>query len=123
MIQLDSPDTGITVFVYNSVGNLVSATDAKGQQTNYIYDAGNRLLTVDRDRWDYNEIYTYDNCLNGNGLLCFVSNQLGETVSIVYDGRGPVIQMTTNYGSFRYEYDTIGTVMCLTHLVESFLYL
>jgi RHS repeat-associated protein len=110
-----SPDTGTTQFNYDAAGNRSRMTDANGRVTNYTYDAGNRLKTVDRVGSAYDETYTYDNCMNGSGLLCSVVNGSGETVAYAYDGFGGVRTMTTGGKSVGYQYDAQGHIVSTTY--------
>ena len=40
------PESGLTFYTYDNVGNLVSTTDARGTIKNYSYDAINRLTKI-----------------------------------------------------------------------------
>jgi RHS repeat-associated protein len=114
-----SPDTGTTQYTYDLAGNLIQLTDALGQVTRYAYDAGNRLLTVDRVGTAYDETYTYDNCTNGVGQLCSVTNGSGETVANQYDGFGNVGNIktgnTSGSTSVSYQYDAQSHVTHITY--------
>lgn len=46
LVQLDSPDSGLTSFTYDSAGNRVGQLDARGQATEYGYDPLNRLTSI-----------------------------------------------------------------------------
>jgi YD repeat-containing protein len=47
LISVQTPETGITTYAYNSDGTLQNKTDAKGQQTKYQYDAFQRVIETD----------------------------------------------------------------------------
>ena len=144
LTQQLSPDTGTTSFTYDDAGNRLTQTDAKSIVTTYTYDALNRLTTI-----VYPEVspgvaspldvtYTYDDCTNGIGRLCQMTDESGTT-SYTYDARGNVtsqastmngIVQTTSYtyngadqitkitypGSrtVDYTYNTIGQVSQIT---------
>jgi YD repeat-containing protein len=110
-----SPDTGTAQFDYDPAGNLSRLTDADGHVTKYTYDAGNRLLTVDREGGDYDETYGYDSCVNGVGSLCSVTNSVGEIVSYEYDDFGEISKMTTGNAGVSYRYDAQGHVSSITY--------
>jgi YD repeat-containing protein len=42
LVQLSSPDTGITTYAADAAGNTVGSTDARGLAAAYAYDALNR---------------------------------------------------------------------------------
>ncbi len=71
MIQRTSPDTGTTVYHYDSDGNLTKKMDALGVVTDYTYDAIDRMLTTTYPaHTSENVAYTYDQTGTGfsNGI-------------------------------------------------------
>lgn len=114
-LRLDSPDTGVTTFSHDAAGNVIGATDALGQATTYVYDAGNRLRTVDRIGAAEDETYLYDTCLNGAGRVCSATNGIGDVVSYEYDHLGRIAKQTTNAGVVAYKYDAANNVTEITY--------
>lgn len=115
LLQLQSPDTGMTQYSFDGAGNAVAVTDAKGQSTTRTYSPGNRMMAVDRPGIAEDEIYTYDNCLNGMGMLCQVASGNGEFVAYEYDGFGRPGKVSTRNGSVAYSYDAKSNVTAITY--------
>jgi YD repeat-containing protein len=46
VVASQSPDTGITGYVYDAAGNLIQKTDAQGVAVQYVYDDLNRIKKV-----------------------------------------------------------------------------
>jgi YD repeat-containing protein len=42
----NSPDTGITTFTHDLVGNVLTSTDARGKTTRYTYDRLDRVTSI-----------------------------------------------------------------------------
>lgn len=128
-----------TTYIYNSVGNLLSVTDAKGNVSSMTYDTLGRKLTMhDPDMGDWS--YTYD--ANGNLLtqvdaknqkLCLSYDALNRrtqknygtttvacgtnTVVYVYDdtvaannGKGRLKQVTDPAQTVTFQYDSRGRI-------------
>jgi len=66
---LDSPDTGITQFNYDTAGNRIAKRNANGERTTYRWDAANRL--VEQQDPDGTTLYSYH---DSNGRLEETSN-------------------------------------------------
>ena len=118
VIKTDSPDTGITTYTYNSVGNILTKTDANGITTAYAYDTLNRLLQIQFPDSSENITYTYDNCANGIGKLCTMTDPSGTT-AYGYDSLGRTTKETKtilgiNYTT-NYEYDKTGKITTITY--------
>ena len=114
LISTTSPDTGVTNYTYDEAGNVKSKTTAAGTPEaltlNYSYDAMNRLQNVTAPDPRENITYTYDNCPNGAGRLCAVTNG-ASTVSYSYDSFGNV---ATHQG-MSYTYDLASRVRTITY--------
>ncbi|WP_312771263.1 RHS repeat-associated core domain-containing protein [Pseudoxanthomonas mexicana] len=98
LVQLSSPDTGVTTYTYDSAGNRASQTDARGVTTTYQYDALNRLTQVGYPTSSLNVSYTYD----VTQPVC----QAGETFSV-----GRLTLMVDGSGSTQYCHDRFGQVV------------
>lgn len=126
LIQLSSPDTGITTYTYDSAGNRASATDARGETTAYSYDALNRLIGVTYSDASLNVTYSYD----VDPIACgaeerFASGRLGRmtdgsgSTEYCHDRRGNLVRkvQVTNGLTFvtRYAYTTVGRLASVTY--------
>ncbi len=98
LVQLSSPDTGVTTYTYDSAGNRASQTDARGVTTTYHYDALNRLTQVGYPTPGLNVSYTYDVVQP----VC----QAGETFSV-----GRLTLMVDGSGSTQYCHDRFGQLV------------
>lgn len=98
LVQLSSPDTGVTTYTYDSAGNRASQTDARGITTTYQYDALNRLTQVGYPTSSLNVFYTYD----VTQPVC----QAGETFSV-----GRLTLMVDGSGSTQYCHNRFGQVV------------
>lgn len=114
--QQASPDTGTTSFAFDAGGLLQSMTRADGVQTTYGYDGLNRPTDVTAN--GVSQTATYDNCANGIGRLCTVSDTTGTT-SYGYTPEGDVavrgfLIAGTGY-SLGYIYDGLGRISTVTY--------
>ncbi|BFI94617.1 MAG: hypothetical protein RSP_01270 [Rhodanobacter sp.] len=113
---VSSPDTGTTTYNYDAYGRRISLTRANGVSTTYGYDALNRVTTVSAG--GQTQTFAYDNCTNGLGRLCSVSDTNGST-AYTYTPEGWVAGRGfsiggTNY-SLGYGYDTMGHLAAVTY--------
>jgi YD repeat-containing protein len=110
----------MTTYVYDSNGNLVSKTEARGITTAYSNDALNRLRTKSYSDGTPTATYSYDTGVaNGIGRLTQVANANSTTNYSAYDELGRVKQsnqQTTGqtYG-FTYTYNRGGAVTSETY--------
>ena len=113
---------------YDPNGNLLAASDGKGQFTRHAYDAANqRTNTVDRTGTNgvaffYNRrgqlertidplLNTTTNYYDDANRLERVSNQLGQTVTNVYDANGNKVALVDQLGQrWRRGYDRLNRV-------------
>jgi YD repeat-containing protein len=100
-IQLDSPDTGITVYEYDDAGNRTAATDARSVRVEYAYDALNRLTLVDYADNSLDVSFTYDAGANGKGRLTSMSDAAG-TETYGYDARGNLTTVARDINGSNY---------------------
>jgi RHS repeat-associated protein len=129
-LSLDSNDTGLTIYSHDDAGNITSMLNANGETISYRYDALNRLITTATGNAADDYLYEYDNCQNGAGRLCKVSNN-NSAQFYKYDAFGNVASQqvlqytydsanrleTISYPSgalVRYDYDDAGQVLQVT---------
>jgi RHS repeat-associated protein len=91
-----SSDTGTSTNTYDSCGNLSTATDARGAQASYSYDAANRLTQAAYS--DETIAFTYDAGTNGIGRLTGASDA-NHSLAWTYDTLGRVIGKGQTVGS------------------------
>ena len=115
-ISTTSPDTGLTQYTYDEVGNVVSRTDARGQRTTYHYDALNRVRNIDSS--DGAVAFIYDQGTNGIGHLTQMTDNTGTT-RWRYDAHGRVLRKTQQVANrtfvTKYRYDASGRLVRLTY--------
>ena len=123
LIQLSSPDTGLTHYTYDSAGNRTGQTDARGKTQTYSYDVLNRLTQISGP----NRKYLYDSanasvCPAGErankGRLSGINDQSGTT-RYCYNRFGDLTRkvQTTNGMTFAtlYGYDSAGRPITTTY--------
>ena len=114
--QQVSPDTGTTGFSYDGYGRLASMTRADGGQTTYGYDGISRRTSESAGGLTHS--FTYDNCTNGIGRLCLVSDATGN-VSYVYSPEGWITGRGFSVGgtgySLGYGYNALGQVTTVAY--------
>jgi RHS repeat-associated protein len=94
--QVLSPDAGTTSSAYDAAGNLLTQTDAKGQQTTYGYDAAGHVASI-----------TYHD---------------GITHSYQYDDAGRITQVTEPNITSQYVYDQRGRLITETRIIAAVSY-
>jgi RHS repeat-associated protein len=122
LVEVVSPDTGTTRFLYDEAGNLTKKIEAVGvtdRTTSYTYDGLDRILTVDYPT-DADWVFTYDTDIATNqmGRLALATNQT-VTTSFEYTARGEVAVESlavgaANYFSVAYTYDAAGNIETIT---------
>ncbi|MBO0613078.1 RHS repeat protein [Thiothrix fructosivorans] len=105
-----SPDRGNTTNTYDISSNLKTSADANGNTAMHEYDLLNRKV---KTTWQDGSIATwdYDNCTNGIGRLCTLTDGSGST-TYTYDNEGRTTQKTQTIGNstlfHRYAYTADG---------------
>lgn len=117
LLQQSSPDSGVTQYTYDVAGNMATRTDAREQTATHSYDALNRVTQVQYS--DHTQTFSYDNCLNGIGRLCGLSD--AGTTAYEYDPQGRVTRKTQSqvkpdYGTFTREVQYVYTNGRMTRL-------
>jgi RHS repeat-associated protein len=123
VIQAASPDTGTTVFHFDSDGNLIQKTDGAGIIANHTYDALDRILTTTYPAsTGENVSYTYDQTGTGFsfgiGRLTSLTDQAGS-LTHAYDERGNLLTETRTSGATAltttYTYDAASRLLTMTY--------
>jgi RHS repeat-associated protein len=107
---LSSPDTGVSVYTYDAAGNLQTARTARDLTLTYTNDVLNRVTSAAPSDSSYQTNYVYDNCTNGLGRLCSISNSFSN-VTYGYDSLGNVI----SHQSMAYTYTPSGRLRTMTY--------
>ncbi len=118
-IKLNSSDTAVTRYEYNSSGSRTAIIDASGNRTSYTYDAnGNRLSeTTTRTLADGSTQtlitrFEYD----AKDRVVKTTDPLGNTTLITYTPRDKRETLTDRNGHVtRYEYDAMGNLTRTIH--------
>lgn len=121
-LRLEDPDAGIITCTYNVMNQLVSRSDANGNQTMYTYDLGGRTTQIVYSNGQQSEtiIYIYDNASgagigqlasvkkNGSNDCVFAYDELGRlAIKEVYDDNTPY--------RHRYGYNFLGQLQYFTY--------
>ncbi|RKY40027.1 MAG: hypothetical protein DRP85_09390, partial [Candidatus Makaraimicrobium thalassicum] len=99
ILSLTDPVGNITSYSYDSYGRLKIETRPDGKTTSYSYNTDNLISSINR----YNGKivnFTYDKT---NRLLSQSVN--GDTISIVYDTKGLITQISNAVSTLSYTYD------------------
>ena len=122
VIQIDNPDTGITVYQRDARGLITQKTDARGVVTDYTYDVLSRMTAKTFPASASENIsFTYDETAGGNfgiGQLTSMADESGTT-AWVYDARGNIAAETRTIGTFSYTtaylYDAADNITEITY--------
>jgi RHS repeat-associated protein len=126
VIQLTSPDTGVTTATYDAAGNVLTRTDARSVTATYSYDALNRVTSIKYPTSSLNRSFTYDTTQNSCttstqtfsiGRLTAVSDASGTT-QFCYDRFGNMAQkqqvINGTVFTTSYTFDAVGRVTQVT---------
>ena len=119
LIQESSPDAGVIVYHYDSADNLIRKIDARGIETQWTYDALNRITQISFPANPAeNKTFEYDIGTNAKGRLNKVSDEAGVT-SYAYDARGNQTLTSRVAGSLTlattYHYNSVDQVDSITY--------
>jgi RHS repeat-associated protein len=90
---------------YDANGNLVNATDRKGQMTTFTYDPLNRRTRATHADGSI-ATYTYDAA--GRLVQADDTADPHRPITLAYDGLDRLVAETTGMGTVTYEYDVLG---------------
>ena len=103
---------GAWSYTYDTLGEMLTQTDAKGQTTTVSYDVLGRV--VKRVEPGLTSVWTWDTALKGIGKLAAESSNNGFSRAYAYDNYGRLAQTTTTLGTSTYAqatlYDSFGRV-------------
>jgi RHS repeat-associated protein len=107
---INTDDIIIQTKKYDQKGNLITTTDALGNETTYTYDLGNRLTTItDPETKQANKQYTTKITHNIYGQKITITNALNQTTKYKYDTIGQLIAVTNESGvTTTYGYNDTG---------------
>ncbi|MFH2046859.1 MAG: RHS repeat-associated core domain-containing protein [Pseudomonadota bacterium] len=80
-----APDSGLTSYSYDAVGNRASVTYPNGTTAAYTYDSLNRLTLLENRKSGGELISSYNYTLGPAGNRLSVAEQSGRTVNYTYD--------------------------------------
>ena len=113
-----SADRGVTSYQYDAAGNRLSRTDANNITANFQYDALNRITAIDYPGTDLDINYSYDQCNNGIGRLCTISDSHSQT-SYQYDPWGNRTEIVNTISNIphttQYSYDAGNNLLSTTY--------
>lgn len=106
LVKVTSPNTGVTLYLYDAAGNLVTKMEnfaGTPRTTSYAYDGLDRLTLVDFPT-DADWVFSYDSssALNQKGRLASVGNGI-VTTDREYTARGDLALERTTIGGASYE--------------------
>ena len=125
------PELGNMTFTYDTIGNLLSVTNAAGGTEQFTYQPGTNFLTSVTNAVLQTWTYAYD--AKGNlisqtdpvggqkkftygtgGLLASAADELGNTATYAYNTNGEMISMTDPDGHVtQFSYDGVGRVVAI----------
>jgi RHS repeat-associated protein len=112
-----SGTTSIWSYIYNSAGQVLTATDPNGKVTSYAYDAKGDLTSITNALGQVTHFTSYD--ADGRPLTVQDPNDLVTTLT--YNFRGQVTSRTEAQWVTTYAYDAVGQMIQLTRPDGSFL--
>ena len=130
LVSVTNPLSETTSFVYEAGGRLVEVLDPLGRSTMSVtYDSSGRVSRLVDRTGDHSYVYgsgytlkvnnsdggTWNYGLDGEGVVTSVTNPVGNTRTMVYDGLYNLIRETDFTGAeTNYEYDSQGNLTKLT---------
>ncbi len=118
LLQLQSPDTGVSTATYDSAGNLRQSVDADGRQRLQSHDALNRVTAVSYPQdTTLNETYLFDSAqadcpvdeaflvgrlarmTDGSGSTTYCYNRFGDLVRKVQRTQGKTFVLRWHYAA------------------------
>lgn len=121
-LSIQDPDAGTVTSTYNALNQLVSRTDANGNQATYNYDLAGRVIRIVYSNGSDSEavIFGYDSAPGkGIGKLASVQHETELECEYFYDTLGRVSNRKVYDGNSQYDhlyaYDTLGRLLYLTY--------
>jgi RHS repeat-associated protein len=119
--MVTDPDSNITTYTYDNIGNRETTTYPNNTQANYVYDPLNRLIYLENRDLALNSVissYTYDLGPAGNRLA--VTEHSGRRVEYAYDDLYRLVRESiyddgvTLADDISYTYDAVGNRLTKT---------
>jgi RHS repeat-associated protein len=115
-VKLEEP-IGITDFIYNGLGQLISKTDPKNANYIYTYDLLGRLNTITGSEGTYT--YNYFTTGNGKNKIESMQGPGNTTIAYTYDNQHRIKTLTESQPNHsfitQYEYDQFDEVKKITY--------
>jgi RHS repeat-associated protein len=109
--------TSTRSFTYNGSGQVVTATDPRGNVTTYAYDARGNTTSVTNALGQATLFTSYD----ANGRPLSTQDPNGVVTTLTYNFRGQITSKTTLTRLTTYAYDAVGNLTRVTQPDGSFL--
>ncbi len=97
-------------YTYSAIGQVLTATDPRGNVTHFAYDAKGDLASVTDAIGHVTTIMSYD----GNGRPLTIVDPNGVTTTLIYDPRGRLTSRTVGTLKTAYAYDKAGNLVKVT---------
>jgi len=100
----------VTIYAYDSRGNMISMTDALGRTTSYTYDGVGQLISI-TDPLGHGKQLVYD----AQGNITSVKDALNHTTTFEYDGVGRLTAVVDPLGRrATFAYDSLDRITTMT---------
>ena len=110
LTKLTDPESKVTTYTHNRLGQILTETDPRGGTWRYSYDAAGHLLSA-TSPLGFVTSYEYDKV--GNEIR--MTDARGKVYASVYDARNREIESLDPYGNaYRTDYTALGTMASVT---------
>ncbi len=126
LVMLNSPDTGITHYEYDAGGNVISETDANGNNVLKSYDGRSRVTLIDYTEptslgigSSLDTTYDYDQGVNGAGMMSGFIDHSGST-NFDYDAFGNLLSKAQVVNGFNISTYNGFNELTISHTYDSY---